>query len=42
MKKGWELGLFSLEEAVRRPHCGFPVLEGSLPTEGKSAFYMGR
>ena len=25
-----ELGLFSLEKAPGRPHCGFPVLEGSI------------
>ena len=25
-----ELGLFSLEKALGRPHCGHPVLEGSV------------
>ena len=25
-----ELGLFSLEKALRRPHCGLPMLEGSI------------
>ena len=25
-----ELGLFSLEKAPGRPHCGLPVLEGSI------------
>ena len=25
-----ELGLFSLEKAPGRPHCGLPVLEGSV------------
>ena len=25
-----ELGLFSLEKAPRRPHCGLPILEGSV------------
>jgi len=25
-----ELGLFSLEKALGRPHCGLPVLEGSV------------
>ena len=25
-----ELGLFSLEKAVGRPHCSLPVLGGSL------------
>ena len=25
-----ELGLFSLEKAVGRPHCGLPILEGSI------------
>ena len=25
-----ELGLFSLEEAPERPHCGLPILEGSV------------
>ena len=24
-----ELGLFTLEKAPRRPHCGLPILEGS-------------
>jgi len=25
-----EQGLFSLEKALGRPHCGLPVLEGSV------------
>ena len=25
-----ELGLFSLEKAPRRPHCGLPVFEGNI------------
>ena len=25
-----ELGLFSLEKAVGRPHCGLPIFEGSV------------
>ena len=25
-----ELGLFSLEKATGRPHCGLPILEGSI------------
>ena len=25
-----ELGLFDLEKAPGRPHCGLPVLEGSI------------
>jgi len=25
-----ELGLFSLEKALGRPHCGLPVLEGII------------
>ena len=25
-----ELGLFSLEKSLGRPHCGLPVLEGSI------------
>ena len=25
-----EQGLFSLEKALGRPHCGLPVLEGSI------------
>jgi len=25
-----ELGLFNLKKTLKRPHCGLPVLEGSL------------
>ena len=25
-----EMGLFSLEKALERPHCSLPVLEGSV------------
>ena len=27
-----ELGLFSLEKAAGRPHCGLPVSKGTLKT----------
>ena len=36
-----ELGLFSLEKAPGRPHCGLPVLEGSVKTGGGTAVYEG-
>jgi len=35
-----ELGLFSLEKALGRPHCHLPVLEGSLQAGGELTFYM--
>jgi len=35
-----ELGLSSLMKAPGRPHCGLPVLEGSLQTGGGPTFYM--
>ena len=25
-----ELGLFSLEKALGKPHCGLPIFEGSI------------
>ena len=34
-----ELGLFSVEKAVRRPHCGLPVREESILTEEGPTFY---
>jgi len=33
-----ELGLFSLEKALGRPHCGLPIPEGSLQAGGGSIF----
>lgn len=35
-----ELGLFILEKALGRPHCGLLVLEGSLQAGGGSNYYM--
>jgi len=34
-----ELGLFNLEKAPGRPHCGLPVLEGSLQAGGEQTSY---
>lgn len=34
-----EQGLFSLEKAPMRPHCGLLVHEGSLQARGKLSFY---
>ena len=36
-----ELDLFSLEKAPGRPHCGLPVLEGSVLTGRGAAVYKG-
>ena len=30
------------ERALEIPHCGLPLLKGSLQTEGKPIFYTGR
>ena len=36
-----ELGLFSLEKTLGRPHCGLPILEASISTVGEMAVYEG-
>ena len=36
-----EFGLLSLQKAPGRPHCGLPVLEGSIQTGGGMAVYEG-
>ena len=36
-----ELGLFSLEKALGRPHCGLPVLKGNVQMGGGTAVYEG-
>lgn len=35
-----DLGLFSVEKALRRPPCGLPVLEERLQAGGGLTFYM--
>ena len=37
-----QLGSFSLEKVLGRPHCGLPILEGSIETGGGMALYEGR
>ena len=36
-----ELGLFSLQKALGRPHCSLPVPEKSFQAGGKLTFHMG-
>ena len=37
-----EVGLFSLEKAPGRPHCGLPIFEGSVSTGGGTAGLVQR
>jgi len=36
------LRVLGLEKAPGRPHCGLPLLEGSLEAGGRLTFYRGR